>query len=97
MNSTNRIESVFDAVMYQKGASVLRMLRAWTNRANRKAPLPTHETVPGTTYEQARGGGRGGGVALQACLSSTAQSLQQQAAALRAVCLSRHACPAFTV
>ncbi|KAI3429433.1 hypothetical protein D9Q98_005527 [Chlorella vulgaris] len=52
MNSTNRIESVFDAVMYQKGASVLRMLRAWTNRANRKAPLPTHETVPGTTYEQ---------------------------------------------
>jgi hypothetical protein len=50
MNGTSTIESVFDAIMYQKGASVLRMLRAWANRANRKAPLPLLESVPGTSH-----------------------------------------------
>ena len=28
------------------------MLRAWTNRANRKAPLPALETTPGATFHQ---------------------------------------------
>lgn len=32
--SPERIESYFDAVSYQKGAAVLRMLRAYMNRAS---------------------------------------------------------------
>ncbi len=54
LNSTSTIESVFDAIMYQKGASVLRMLRAWANRASRTAPLPLHESVPGTSPSKVR-------------------------------------------
>ncbi|KAL4447646.1 hypothetical protein ABPG75_004865 [Micractinium tetrahymenae] len=52
MNSTDKIESVFDAVMYDKGGAVLRMLRAWANRDNRELPLPTYETIPGATPAQ---------------------------------------------
>lgn len=34
VNSTDKIESLFDPVEYERGASVLRMLRAWINRGN---------------------------------------------------------------
>lgn len=37
-NSTDRIESLFDPVEYEKGGSLLRMLRAWVNRGNASAP-----------------------------------------------------------
>lgn len=44
--STDRIESLFDPVEYERGGSVLRMLRAWINRGNASAPA-------GETWEAA--------------------------------------------
>lgn len=38
VNSTDRIEGLFDPVEYEKGATLLRMLRAWINRGNASAP-----------------------------------------------------------
>lgn len=32
VNTSERIESLFDSIEYNKGAAVLRMLRAWVNR-----------------------------------------------------------------
>ena len=53
LNSSSAIESVFDAVEYEKGGAVLRMLRAWANRANRHLLPPRHElTTPGATPKQ---------------------------------------------
>lgn len=39
VNSTDRIESLFDPVEYERGGAVLRMLRAYINRGNASVPV----------------------------------------------------------
>ena len=41
------MESLFDAISYNKGGAVLRMLRAWANRNSTAFPPPLHEVAPG--------------------------------------------------
>ena len=40
VNSTDKIESLFDPVEYERGGAVLRMLRAYINRGNASLPIP---------------------------------------------------------
>ncbi|GAB4816290.1 hypothetical protein N2152v2_003336 [Parachlorella kessleri] len=48
INSTDAVESFFDAVSYEKGGAVLRMLRSWSNRG---APS-WDEALPGVPWEE---------------------------------------------
>jgi hypothetical protein len=47
VDSGARAESMFDPVMYEKGAALLRMLRAWGVRNSRELLPPAHEVLPG--------------------------------------------------
>jgi hypothetical protein len=64
INSTDTVESFFDAVMYEKGGAVLRMLRAWASRQTPPYQPPHDESLPMSPREvgeRAGAGGWGGG------------------------------------
>jgi puromycin-sensitive aminopeptidase len=50
VNHTDKIESLFDPVEYERGGAVLRMLRAYINRGNASMPAPEgwEASIPGT-------------------------------------------------
>jgi len=50
VNHTDKIESLFDPVEYDRGGAVLRMLRAYINRGNASVPAPEgwEASLPGT-------------------------------------------------
>ncbi|KAL4530099.1 hypothetical protein Ndes2526B_g04856 [Nannochloris sp. 'desiccata'] len=50
VNHTDKIESLFDPVEYERGGAVLRMLRAYINRGNASMPAPEgwEAAIPGT-------------------------------------------------
>lgn len=50
VNHTDKIESLFDPVEYERGGAVLRMLRAYINRGNASVPAPEgwEASIPGT-------------------------------------------------
>jgi aminopeptidase N len=54
VNHTDKIESLFDPVEYERGGAVLRMLRAYINRGNASFPAPEgwEAAIPGTITEE---------------------------------------------
>jgi aminopeptidase N len=54
VNHTDKIESLFDPVEYERGGSVLRMLRAYINRGNASMPAPEgwEASTPGENTEE---------------------------------------------